>query len=227
MLSPHFRLQQLLPLLFHQPVLLSRHVAIRLVLIATLSLFLRSFAIAQAGEACDLIATDEVSLNQAIACVNSAGSGAYTIQIMANIALSQPTQQIINPQASPIVIEGNGYTIDAQGNGRLFSIYLTEVAIHHLTLRGGRSVSDDWLAAGGAILLQGSHGDGACGLTVRNSLLTDNQSSAGGAIANLCDSSTITITNSTLSYNRATRGGALFVPTGEELVSALVIDQSR
>ncbi|MFZ4656791.1 MAG: choice-of-anchor Q domain-containing protein [Caldilineaceae bacterium] len=180
---------------------------------------------AQGG--CDFTATDEASLQQAIACVNSAGPGAHTIQIMANIALSQPTQQIVNPQASQIVIEGNGYTIDAQGNGRLFSIYLTEVAIHHLTLRGGRSLSDDWLAAGGAILLQGSHGDGVCGLTVRDSTLTDNQSSAGGAIANLCDSSTITITNSILSYNRATRGGAIFIPTAEELVSALIIDQSR
>ena len=226
MMLPHVRLQQhLLP--SQQPTLLFCHFAKVLLLLALLFLLQGNVATAQASAPCDLIATDEASLNQAIACVNSAGPGLHTIQIMADITLSQPTEQIVNPQASQIVFEGNGYTIDAQGNGRLFSIYLTEVAIHHLTLRGGRSVSDDWLAAGGAILLQGSHGDGTCGLTVRDSTLTDNQSSAGGAIANLCDSSTITITNSTLSYNRATRGGAIFIPTGEELVSALVIDQSR
>jgi CSLREA domain-containing protein len=198
-----------------------------LLLLALLFLWQGNVATAQASAPCDLIATDEASLNEAIGCVNSAGPGRHTIQIMADIVLSQPTEQIVNPQASQIVFEGNDHVIDAQGTGRLFSIYLTEVAIHHLTLRGGLSVGADRLAAGGAILLLGSYGDGTCGLTVRDSTLTDNQSSAGGAIANLCDSSTITITNSILSYNRATRGGAIFIPTAEELVSALVIDQSR
>lgn len=226
MMLPHVRLQQhLLP--SHQPTLLFCHFAKVLLLLALFFLLQGNVATAQASAPCDLIATDEASLNEAIRCVNSAGPGRHTIQIMADITLSQPTEQIVNPQASQIVFEGNDHVIDAQGSGRLFSIYLTEVAIHHLTLRGGLSVGADRLAAGGAILLLGSYGDGTCGLTVRDSTLTDNQSSAGGAIANLCDSSTITITNSILSYNRATRGGAIFIPTGEELVSALIIDQSR
>lgn len=176
---------------------------------------------------CDVVAADEASLDQAIRCVNSAGPGLYTIQVTADITLTQPLPALNNEQASQVVLEGNGYAINAQGQGRILSITTTQVTVRNLTLRGGRSLTDDWFAAGGAIQLYGGRGDGGCGLTLSGSTLEDNQAFAGGAIANLCDDSVITITNSLLHHNQATRGGAIFIPTGEELFSELIIDQSQ
>lgn len=176
---------------------------------------------------CDFVAVDEATLAQAILCANSAGPGLHTIQVTSDIVLTQPLPTLNNLQASQVVIEGNGHTIDAQGHGRILSITTTQVTVRNLTLRGGRSLTDDWFAAGGAIQLRGGHSDGGCGLTLSGSTLADNQAFAGGAIANLCDDSVITITNSLLQNNQATRGGAIFIPTGEELFSELIIDQSQ
>lgn len=177
--------------------------------------------------ACDFVAATEAALDRAIRCANTAGAGVHTIQITADITLTQPLTVLNNLQASQVVIEGNDHTVNAQGQGRIFSITTTQVTIRNLTLRGGRSLIDDWFAAGGAIQLRGGRGDGGCGLTITGSTLEDNQAFAGGAIANLCDDSVITITNSLLQHNQATRGGAIFIPTGEELFSELIIDQSQ
>ena len=176
---------------------------------------------------CAFVAADEATLAQAILCVNSAGPGLHTIQVTDDIALTQPLPALNNLQASQVVIEGNGHTINAHGQGRILSITTTQVTVRNLTLRGGRSLTDDWFAAGGAIQLRGGHSDGGCGLTLSGTTLEDNQAFAGGAIANLCDDSVITITNSLLHNNQATRGGAIFIPTGEELFSELIIDQSQ
>lgn len=77
--------------------------------------------------------------------------------------------------------------------------------------------------SGGAIKLIGRRGDPGCGLTLQASRLVDNEAAAGGAISNLCDASVITITDSLLWKNHALLGGAIYIPTGEELFSELVM----
>ncbi|MEZ4861357.1 MAG: choice-of-anchor Q domain-containing protein [Caldilineaceae bacterium] len=182
-------------------------------------------------EVCGYVVADEVSFNRTLRCINAAANvpnGRYTIEVTADITFTQPSTLIFNENADQIVINGNGHMIDAQGNGRVLNIFLSRVTVHNLTLRGGRApVAGDAYDSGGAIQLLGSHGDGACSLTVSDSILEENEAVAGGAIVNLCDGSVITITNSILRNNHAERGGAIYIPTAEELFSELIIRHSQ
>lgn len=178
--------------------------------------------------ACDFVAADEATLAQAILCINRAGPGLHTIQVTADIVLTQPLPQLNNAQASQVVFEGNGHILDADGHGRVLTLFLTQVTLHDWTLRGGRLPLDNTRDnSGGGIQLLGDHGNGTCGLTLIDSTLEDNEASTGGAIANLCDASTITLTHSTIRNNRALRGGGIYVTTAEELFSESVIRNSQ
>ncbi len=177
---------------------------------------------------CDPIASDEASLASAIRCINTAGPGTHTITLTNNISFTQPSPVLTNPAATEIVIEGNGYTLDANGHGRVLTVKLTHVLIRNLTLRGGRlpldGTRDD---SGGGIQLAASFRDGGCGLTLLDSIVEDNEAPNGGGIANLCDSSKITITNSLIRNNHAVLGGGIYIPTAEELFSELVMTNSQ
>ncbi|MDQ3249610.1 MAG: right-handed parallel beta-helix repeat-containing protein, partial [Chloroflexota bacterium] len=177
---------------------------------------------------CDFIASDEASLERAIRCANGDRPGIYTIQITADITLTQPSTALSNPQAAQIVIEGNGHTLNANGHGRVLTLKLTQVVIRGLTLRGGRLPLDgERDDSGGGILLAASFRDGGCGLTLLDSIVEDNEAPNGGGIANLCDSSMITITNSIVRNNHARLGGGIYIPTAEELFSELVMQNSQ
>lgn len=177
---------------------------------------------------CDFVAADEAALDHAIRCANTAGSGVHTIQVTADITLTQPSTLLFNELATQIIVEGNGHTLNANGHGRVLTLFLTQVTIHDWTLRGGRLPLDNTRDnSGGGIQLLGDYGNGSCGLTLIDSTLEDNEASTGGAIANLCDSSTFTLTHSTIRNNRALRGGGIYVTTAEELFSESVIRNSQ
>ena len=78
---------------------------------------------------------------------------------------------------SDITIEGNGYTLSGDGRFRIFDVRAGKLTINNLTLAdgdGGSSFNEN----GGAIRLRGS-----ALVVINDSILRDNKSYNGGAIA--------------------------------------------
>ena len=102
-----------------------------------------------------------------------AGNGPDTFYMIRDITLDAPLPQI----ASDITIEGNGYTLSGDGRFRIFDVRAGKLTINNLTLadgNGGSSFNEN----GGAIRLRGS-----AQVVINDSILRDNQSYNGGAIA--------------------------------------------
>ncbi len=150
---------------------------------------------------CPLNAFDEASLNTAIVCANGAGEGTHTIQVTANISLTQSTTMISNTHASAIIIAGNTYTVDGEqiAGTRIFKIATgTTVQINQLTITEGNA--DD----GGGIWNAGW-------LTLHESNVMYNHANRGGGIFTTVGGK-LTLRNSELSHNTAqTDGGGLYV----------------
>ncbi|MCP4415239.1 MAG: hypothetical protein GY805_01370, partial [Chloroflexi bacterium] len=123
----------------------------------------------------------------------AAGSGADTLVLQKNIALSGVTTEV----SSTITIEGNGHTIDAIGNShRIFQISAAgDLTVNKATLTGGDTSSADLKGGGrgGGILNEGGI------VTLNNSTITGNKSDRGGGIYN--DQGTVTLNNSAVTGN--------------------------
>lgn len=171
-----------------------------------------STELAQAG--CDTTAYDEASLTQAIACVNHAGNGAQTIQVTADIALTQPLTPITNTALTEVIIAGNSHTIDAQGNGRVLDVQsVKQLTMRDLTLRGGNVLTDVngieyW---GGGLRYYCGEGQNCTG-TLTNVTLVNNQAVEGGGFAMYCYVDTTcaaTLIDSAVIGNEAQSGGGI------------------
>ncbi|MCP4166146.1 MAG: right-handed parallel beta-helix repeat-containing protein, partial [Chloroflexi bacterium] len=169
-------------------------------------------------------ATDETTLNNAIACVNAAGAGTFTIDISANITLTGHTTAIDTADADEIIIDGNDNTVDGDSKGLVFEVKGGSiVSFKDITITKGSGDS-----YGGGIAVAGedtvvtitdstlSHneapfgGDGGGGglfvdyaskAVVENSKISDNKAQFGGGIWVLREAE-LTITNSTVSNNK-------------------------
>lgn len=155
-------------------------------------------------------AANEAGLNWAIACVNGAGAGAHTISLTADVTLTDWTTSFNNPAATEIILDGDGHTIDGNGNGPILWIESgTTARVREVTLTGGQA------SVGAAILNLGA-------LTVENSTIASNAAEfAGGGIKS---EGNLTIVGSTLRDNTADYGGSLHVSLGSSGTTLLIRD---
>ena len=134
-----------------------------------------------------------------------AGNGPDTFYMIRDITLDAPLPQI----DSDITIEGNGYTLSGDGRFRIFDVRAGKLTINNLTLadgNGGSSFNEN----GGAIRLRGS-----AQVVINDSILRDNQSYNGGAIAleefTLKKSTRLSINRSSFVGNASLwQGGAIY-----------------
>ncbi len=146
--------------------------------------------------------SDEISLNNAILCFNTASAaGSYTISLTQNISLTASTWPISNTISGiNLIIEGSRFTVDGQNSTgiRPFEIGAdTHVTMGQITVTGG-----DPNGQGGAI-----HNSGI--LTISQGILDGNRGGYGGAIFNN-DQATITLIETTTSNNTSVNGGGMF-----------------
>ena len=179
--------------------------------------------VAQAVEVaalCDLTASDEASLVQAINCINAGGVGAHTITLTNDILLTQPLPVLTNRDATEILIEGNGHTLDAAGNGRVLSIELVQnLTLRNITLTGGQTDVNGLSPNGGGLSLVCGE-DLDCNWTLLNTVVRNNQAAAGGGILYRCDyhgGGTLLVQDSVIRDNEASgAGGGLIYSSDEE-----------
>jgi hypothetical protein len=166
-----------------------------------------AFWFAPAARAVDLTAGTEAELNAALAAANAAGAGTHTITLTADITLTAGTTWLNNPTAAEIVLDGDGHTIDGNGNGPILLIENdTTVRVRDVTLTHGAS------DLGAAIFSIGR-------LTVENSRLIDNSGIRGAGVHSDGD---VTITGSTFSGNETNYGGAVaLMPEGATATLAI------
>ena len=147
--------------------------------LALTSLLLASSALVSGPAfAADITVTDAASLSAAIA----GASAGDRILLQNDIALGTT---LLPPVLSNITIDGNGHTIDAGGNNRIFFLDST-ATIQNVTLTGGKATGGN----GGGI--NSASGGGGLG--------------AGGAI--FVNSGTATVANVAFTNNTATGGNA-------------------
>ncbi len=155
-----------------------------------------------------------------------AGSGVDTIVLDKDIILFEPLPAI----TSQIVIEGNGFSISGERKFRIFDVDGGILTVKNLTMKDGRSLSDNGGAIrllnegratindsrfinnsasiGGAIYIKGRYNADRSWLTVKNSSFVGNGSrSSGGAIS--AWTSTVFISNSSFVSNGGGSGGAI------------------
>ncbi len=121
-------------------------------------------------------------------CTN--GSGVDTLDLQTNVTLSAAVDMI----TSPIILEGNGFTIDGNDAYRVLNVGNTgNLTLRNATITGGRA------DIGGGLRNDGT-------LTVIDSTITYNTATDptyggnGGGLANYGD---LTVTGSTISHNQA------------------------
>jgi parallel beta-helix repeat protein len=152
----------------------------------------------------------DLSLREALAL--SALAGGSDVIVFANHALGTGTLALIGGQltiTSNVEIIGPGadqFSIDAQGNSRVFNVMgsSTQATLRGLTITGGNSISsgETW---GGGIITYGI-------LTVDQCQILANHATYGGGVFS-GRGGVINVTNSTLSNNTATYGGAISIST--------------
>jgi hypothetical protein len=168
----------------------------------------------------NLVAADEAALRQAFTCVNVAGPGNYTITLAADITYSQPMLPLRNPVVGTVVVNGQGHTLDAQGNGRVLTLTsIPNLTLRSLTLTGGKVGGADFPANGGGIAFD-CEDDVLCNWTLINTTIQDNQAESGGGIDYFCSpggGGALVVQDSVIRGNRATSvGGGLFYSTDED-----------
>jgi len=187
-----------------------------------LLLSLQPVSVARAAEAalCDLTASDEASLTQAINCVNTGGVGPHTITLTSDILLTQPLPVLTNRAATEVLIEGNGHALDAAGNGRVLSIESVQnLTLHNVTLTGGQTDVNGLSPNGGGLSLVCGE-DLDCNWILLNTVVRNNQAAAGGGILYRCDyhgGGTLLVQDSVIRDNDASgAGGGLIYSSDEE-----------
>ena len=106
----------------------------------------------------------------------------------------------------PLIIYGNGWTIDAKGYSRIFNITSSNVTFVNIEFANGNAggLKNDSVNAGGAIYWAGANG------SLNNSFVYNNTAELGGGIYYNVSASNSKIVNSTFTLNNAnTRGGAI------------------
>ncbi len=145
----------------------------------------------------------------------AAGNGADTIYMIRDYALREPLPGI----TSDITIEGNGFTISAEGRFHILDVDGGALTVRDLTLTKGNA------NRGGAIRLR----NGAS-VHAANIRFVGNEAIAGGAISTASENDRLIITNSSFVDNRARSfGGAILVDGGRVEVSgsAFLNNQAR
>ena len=106
----------------------------------------------------------------------------------------------------PLIIHGNGWTIDAKGFSRIFYITADNITFENVVFAGGNSSGkyNDSVDIGGALYWAGKYG------ALLNSQVIDSEAYRGGGIYFNASASDCRIINSTFRNNRAdTNGGAI------------------
>ncbi len=175
---------------------------------------------AETGVLCALTANDEASLTQAIHCVNAGGAGRHTLTLTNDIVLTQPLPVLTNRDATEILIEGNGHTLDADGNSRVLAIVSVQnLTLHNIILAGGKTDVNSFSSDGGGLLLVCGE-DIDCYWTLLNVVVRDNQANAGGGIHYRCDyhgGGALLVQDSVIRDNQAlVRGGGIMYSSDEE-----------
>ena len=178
--------------------IMRRAIRLGVVLLMFGTLFVSSAQAAdiEVGPACSL--ADAITAANTDAAVGgcSAGSGADTIRLTIDTALSADLPAI----ESDLTIEGGGFTISGGSRHQILSIEAGAVTINEATLIGGLA---DF---GGAIENYGE-------LTITNSSIVGNTAVEAGAI--LSSNGLLTIHDSDISDNSAEFGGAIVMFGGE------------
>ena len=115
------------------------------------------------------------------------------------------TQTVIL-NASNVVINGNGHSINASGKTRIFFATGSNLTIRNITLIGGYSVGE-----GGAIFA------GDCDITVIDATFKDNRAETGAAIST--NRGNVRILDSTFTDNTANAGGGVYSDEGNVTVT--------
>jgi hypothetical protein len=159
------------------------------------------------------IAGNDTQLNQAILCVNNAGSGEHTIDLNANIVLDAATAMINNTSASRISLNGGGFTLDGNNTGSVLNIAVdTVVEIDEVIITGGTGNNEQNNDLGGGIYNRGK-------LTLTNSTIIGNKGYSGAGIFNTSElgkTAEVTLINTTVINNRASHMGGGITSNGNE-----------
>ena len=166
------------------------------------------------------------------------------IVLDSNIVLSDGEEsqyrEGIRLDTDDLIIDGNGFTVDARGKTRIFYCTAKNITIKNITLKNGFATalggaiynSDGELTITGSTLTGNTtegtgknEGGGVIyniegSLTIIETRLNNNTSHYGGAIYN--NSGELTITESTLAENTADYGGAIF----DDIKGELTITES-
>jgi predicted outer membrane repeat protein len=120
------------------------------------------------------------------------------VNIAAGLAITLNVQQALyNNATDPLVINGNGATIDALGHNRILVVTSPQlVTVNNLTLNNGNPGAN----RGGAIRTD------VGGITLNGDTFTNNQATNGGGAVSV-ESGNVTVTGSTFTGNKATGTG--------------------
>ncbi len=198
--------------------------ALSLVMSATGPVQAALFNVAPGNVAALIDAINQANANGQPDTINLGLNATYTLRQSADGANGLPVI------TSPIVINGNGATLQRGGAGasafRILEVQGGQLALSSVTLRNGRAeaggailnsgtlnLSNSVLAGNAAVPSEGTGGTGGAiansgALTMLNSTVTQNSARLGGAVSN-AEFGTARVLNSTLSANTASFGGGV------------------
>jgi hypothetical protein len=155
--------------------------------------------------ACTLKPIDsENELRNAINCFNTLGGGIFTFALKRNIKLSTALPDVVradgfneNRPSVNLIIDGNGFEIDANGKGAALRITdVNTVTLKNVTIRNGSA----------GALYHSCNEEMSCLTDMDSVTLRDNKGTLGGAFNPY---EALRIVNSTLFNNHAESGGAI------------------
>ncbi|TYP83716.1 right-handed parallel beta-helix repeat-containing protein [Blastococcus xanthinilyticus] len=145
------------------------------------------------------------SLRAAVQQANASGGGTVVLAKKAAYALTLHGEDDAGATgdldvSSAVTIEGNGATVDARGEHRVFDVLAGGwLRLNHVTVTGGAALGEGLPASGGGVRNAGV-------LEVERSTITGNQATRAGGGIEASAGSTTTINRSTLSHNSTGAG---------------------
>ena len=170
---------------------------------------------------CTYSSATEAELHVAIACYNVASVGSYTINLTADITLSEALTSIDNPNGANLTLRANGRIVDGTNTYRAFTVTSGDVVTFDtITVQNGSVVGD---SGGSGLFNTGT-------VTIKNSTFKGNTATftlVGGRGAGIYNTGNLTIQNSTLSENSADRlGGAVYNNGGVVTIQSSTISNN-
>ncbi len=157
----------------------------------------QQLSLAQTCTGFPMSAGTESELNTAIGCFNTAPAGEYEINVTADLTLSANTKAINNPNGASLMLNGNNFIIDGDGQGRIMTIRGGNTTISQLVMQNGAAEN------GGGVLV----GSTAV-VTLTQSTVISNSADLGGGVYN---NGTLIINDSDISENTSNlRGGGIY-----------------